>query len=203
MMRLGGSVGPALLRLGAGRAVTPDVFQLPSGARLRVPNEILLETREAEPPGGIVSRMARKSVVISRANTSMNPDPCMATVLRPLAMLCSVTRLPPSSLAPLVVTVSIWSKVEKSNRCPKTKTSVPNSPPPPTTGLLWHPEQEFMSGPETRLKLRGNVSRLLGSERPTPVPLVSGRPPPSWLLQFATNNHSPNFKTLLIVAANS
>src|SRR6266571_7028491 len=54
-------------------------------------------------------------------------------------------------------------------------------PSPPTTGLLWHPAQEFMSGAETRLKLRGNVRGLLESVSAIPVPLSAAvRRLPEW-----------------------
>src|SRR5258708_19424996 len=202
-MRLGGFAEPLLARLGTGRPVTLDVFHARFEARLRLPKETPFEIKCADPPGGIVSRMACKSAVISRASNSMNPDPCIATVFRPFAMLCSVTKLPASSLAPLVGIGSEWSKVEKSNRWPKTNTRVPNSPPPPTTGLLWHPKQEFMSGAEMRLKLRGNSKGLLGSETAAPVPLVSGRPPPSSIVQFAVKSDLPNLSSLSSRLVNS
>src|SRR5713101_5188009 len=106
---LGGLDGRLRLRLGDGSPVTPVVTQAPP-VRLRVPKETPLEIKVAEPPGGIVSRMACKSAVISMASDSINPDPCMATVFRPLEMLCSVTKLPASSLAPRVRIGSEWSK---------------------------------------------------------------------------------------------
>src|ERR1700730_16668945 len=121
----------------------------------------------------------------------MNPEPDIATVLREFAMVWSVTGLPASAQAPLVRIVSARSNVAKSNRCPKTKTLLAISPPPPTIGLLWQPEQELVSGPETRLKFRGNIKGSLESESGAPVPLVSGRPPPSWLVHMAVKSSRP------------
>ena len=60
--------------------MTLDVFRAPFDARLRLPKDTPLVIKGIEPPGGIVSRMAFKSAVISRASNSMNPDPCIATL---------------------------------------------------------------------------------------------------------------------------
>ena len=88
----------------------------------------------------------------------MNPDPNIPTVRRELAIVCSVAARPRSSNAPRVAATSAASNVAKSNRCPSTKTLLAMSPPPPTNGLLWQPEQELVSGPEMRLKFRGKTS---------------------------------------------
>jgi hypothetical protein len=60
------------------------------------------------------------------------------------------------------------------------------------SGLLWQPEQEFVSGPEMRLKLRGKISGLVESEMGFPVPFVMGRPAPSWLVHIAVKSVLPN-----------
>ena len=85
------------------------------------------------------------------------------------------------------------SKLAKSNRWPSTKTLPTMSPPPPgmPNGALWQPAQELASGPEMRLKLRGKTRGSFGSVTGAPVPLVSGRPPPSSTVQFATNSFLP------------
>src|SRR5262245_50811107 len=87
----------------------------------------------------------------------------------------------------------IWFIVAKSKRWPSTNTSATRSPPPPAmpNGALWQPAHEFESGAEMRLKFRGKTSGADGSESGAPVPLVSGRPPPSCRVQLATNSRRP------------
>ena len=117
----------------------------------------------------------------------------MPRVARLLAMVSSSTGSPFSSTAPLVGMVSFWSKVAKSNRCPSTKTLPTMSPPPPgiPNGALWQPAQPLESGAEMRLKLRGKVSGSVPSASGPPVPLVSGRPPPSSMVQLAAKKSRP------------
>src|SRR6516164_1742965 len=90
MIRLGGSVGPDVTRLGAGMPVTCDVSQLPSGFRAMVPKEIPLERSNCEPPGGVRFLITWRSSVICRVNISMKPDPNMPTVFLELDMVWSV-----------------------------------------------------------------------------------------------------------------
>src|SRR5439155_8148459 len=83
--------------------------------------------------------------------------------------------------------------VAKSNRCPSTKTLATMSPPPPgiPKGELWHPAQELESGPEIRLKFLGKINGSVWSDSGAPVPLASGRPAPSWAVQFAVKSSWP------------
>src|SRR5712692_5682160 len=116
----------------------------------------------------------------------------MPGVARELEELAIVTNFPDSSTAPFVGIVSEWSKGTESKRCASTKTFATMSPAPPGTGALWHPAQELASGDDNRSKLRGNNSGDDGSETGFPVPFASGRPWPSWMVQFAINNCFPN-----------
>ena len=181
MIRLGGSLGPAVDRLTAGRPSTPETSHEPSAWRRMKPKETPLVTRARAPPAGVASRIACKSVVIWRASISINPEPTMPRVARRLATVCNVTACPNSSTLPLVGSRSAGSKVTKSNRWPKTKTLVTKSPPPPAMpkGALWQPAQELASMAEIRLKACGNTSGSLGSLSGVPVPFVKGRPAPS------------------------
>ena len=54
-----------------------------------------------------------------------------------------------------------------------------------------------------RLKARGPTRGCVGSERGRPVPFVSGRPPPSCSVQFASNNSFPLFERSSDVKRNS
>src|SRR5215813_3468726 len=121
----------------------------------------------------------------------MKPDPDIPIVFRELAIVCSVLCRPISSIVPRVGVPSSGSNVAKSNRWPSTNTLPTMSPPPPTTGLLWQPEQEFVSGADTRLNCRGNTSGVDGSESGEPVPLDNGRPAPSCTVHIAVNSCSP------------
>src|SRR5262249_37797957 len=67
------------------------------------------------------------------------------------------------------------------------------SPPPPAMpyGWVWQPAHELESGAEMRLKLLAPSRGLVGSLSFAPVPLVSGRPPPSSMVQTAVNSCFP------------
>ena len=154
-MRLGGSVGPELFRLERETTALRDVPCATTCPRESTETYPLAhQIRRAA--GGIVSRMACNSVVISRASISIKPEPCIAMVLRGLAILCSVTKLPASSLAP---PDGHWVRViegQEVKPLAQNKHSVPNSPPPTTTGLLWFPSKRpsapFLNGPIRREK---------------------------------------------------
>ena len=63
MMRLGGALDPALMRLLAGIPSTVLTFQRPSPDRERTPKETPLETSGFDPPGGVESRISCRSAV--------------------------------------------------------------------------------------------------------------------------------------------
>src|SRR5579872_7005498 len=104
-------------------------------------------------------------------------------------MVAKPVTSPSSSAAPRVGNLSDGSKVAKSNRCPRTKTFATISPAPPEipNGALWHPAQELASGADILLNAREPVRGNDGSDKGRPVPFVSGRPPPSSSVQFASN----------------
>ena len=96
----------------------------------------------------------------------------MSGVARLLAIDCSVVATERSSTVPRVGVRSFASKDMKSKRWPRTKTLADRSPAPPEIGWLWQPLQEFDSGPDRRLLLRGKRSGEFGSDSGAPVPLV-------------------------------
>jgi hypothetical protein len=53
---------------------------------------------------------------------------------------------------------------------------------------LWQPVQALASGAEIRLNVRIPDSGCEGSDNGRPVPLVSGRPAPSWSVHFASKS---------------
>src|SRR5215470_7119244 len=191
MIRLGGLLAPVVARLGAARPSTCDVSHDPSKLHRRLPKEMPFDERALACPGAILSRSFCRSAVICRASISMNPEPNIPMVFRELAIDWRFVGRPSSSISPFVKIPSSSLNVAKSKRCPRTKTLSTMSPPPPTLGLLWQPEQEFVSGPETRLKFLGKLSGSEGSDNGAPVPFVSGRPAPSWLVHMASNSCLP------------
>src|SRR5216683_3288255 len=106
-------------------------------------------------------------------------------VIRELDALLKFTDRPSSSAVPRVGMRSELSKVMLSNRCASTNTLATRSPPPPGYGELWHPAQELASGPDIRLPVLGKTRGEVGSDIGSPVPFESGRPAPSWIVQFA------------------
>ena len=127
------------------------------------------------------STMLCRPVVISRANSSIQPEPNRAgeflsnpasikeVALGP-ALPCDSSPIPPSKLT--LVNLSARANM-----------FVELSPPPPDLGTLWHARHVFASGPDMRLKFCGKsclglvftIVLLLSRT----ISAVSGLPAPS------------------------